>query len=144
MLGSNSRSGEKEKERYIFKVVFYSSTLSFKAKAEIYSYISRVETISYMESTLLGKVYFCYMYVLYILYMSTFNCNSFLYKYIYIYCAKKLGHRFLNIKSNNSNKLISVYICISQVIRLISSPTFLPSSRVFLQFHFSASSTGKN
>lgn len=31
-----------------------SDTSDIKAKAEIYSYISRVETISYMESTLLG------------------------------------------------------------------------------------------
>ena len=32
-----------------------NDTSDIKQKAEIYSYISRVETISYMESVLLGK-----------------------------------------------------------------------------------------
>ena len=33
-----------------------NDTSDIKQKAEIYSYISRVETISYMESVLLGKL----------------------------------------------------------------------------------------
>ena len=88
-----------------------------------------METISYMESTLLGKVYFCYMYVLYILYMRTFNCNRF-YIYIYIYISTYIVHKNWDIVSLILNQITPTNLSLCTFVFLRWSVWF-PLQRSF-------------
>ena len=84
-----------------------------------------------MESTLLGKVYFCYMYVLYILYMRTFNCNSFyIYTYMYIYIYTYIEHKNWDIVSLILNQITPTNLSLCTFVFLRWSVWF-PLQRSF-------------